>query len=109
MSLNACVLSDEHLEYWRERAKGRSRTTGRRFLPERVFLRVNHGGEIDVRESDDGNPPGLNETEYLIRASALAMLEKTYSANHTVHCLVGRGKCSSRRERSRPLGCLCEW
>jgi hypothetical protein len=67
LSINASIISDEHLEVWRDTPLARSKHGRKRFLPDGVRIRLGEGGDVQVYDDNDSSPSQPQDMRYIVR------------------------------------------
>lgn len=86
LSVNASLITDEHLDMWRDTKSTRQFLGRKRFLPERVRIRIGHGdGDVkvfDVNDSTEPEQPG--DVHYVVRSLVASVQEDEHAEGHLV-------------------------
>lgn len=70
LSINASLISDEHLEYWRDNPVSRSKHGRKRFLPDSLRVRVGDNGNMQIYDEQDIEPEQAGDIHYIVRVSS---------------------------------------
>lgn len=69
LSINASIISDDHLEVWRDTPLSRSKHGRKRFLPDAVRVRLGEEGDVHVCDDIDGSLTQADDIRYIVRVS----------------------------------------
>ncbi|KAH8081265.1 ubiquitin carboxyl-terminal hydrolase-domain-containing protein [Filobasidium floriforme] len=84
LSINASIISDEHLEVWRDTPLARSKHGRKRFLPDGVRIRLGEGGDVQVYDDNDSSPSQPQDMRYIVRAFVASIQEHESDEAHLV-------------------------
>lgn len=110
LSINASIISDDHLEVWRDTPLSRSKHGRKRFLPDSVRVRLGEEGDVRVYDDNDGSPNETTDIRYIVRVRQ----RQEISSKGFVHSLISchnAGVCgfhTRTRVGRSPSRCFCQ-